>query len=185
MQKKCIPYVLLVIAGFVINDAKAQRRAIQRAMETRGSDSAWIFSPLFGRNRFFMGEQQVTQLEFYNRIRSSDNEVAALMDKAQARLTKGRFLEATGTVMILTGGLLHNPYSEGANKSLNNITAALVIGGAAMYVAGLFFIIPGAEKCRQGIELFNLKAKKNDLNTTGATFFFGTGNYGMGLRLHW
>lgn len=183
MKQKWLLLVLLPASMIVCKEAGAQRRMLQRAMEMRGSDSAWIFEPTFGRDRFFMGDEQVTPNEFYNRMRSSDREVATLLDQAQSQVIKGRILEGLGSAFTLTGWLLFDPYASNRYQARNSTALTLLIGGLAMDIAGIVILTSARQKQRQGMQIFNVKARRNELSSPGAGLYFGVGNEGVGLRL--
>lgn len=181
---RCI-LLALALQAFYVNPGSAQSKNLRRAMEMRGSDSAWVYDPFLGRTRYFLGNEQVTPLEFYNRISDSDAEVAALMHAAQRRMRTAGILNYTGGGLGLVGLLLYNPDLMAPQTPRNNIALVLMALGIGIEIAGYVVGTAAMRTYRQGIQLFNFKARRNDFKKAQRGLQLGAGTNGVGLRLKW
>jgi hypothetical protein len=181
---RCI-LLALALQAFYVNPGSAQSKNLRRAMEMRGSDSAWVYEPFLGRTRYFWGNEQVTPLEFYNRIADSDAEVAALMQAAQRRMHTAGLLNYTGGGLGLVGLLLYNPDQMASPSPRNNIAVVLMASGIGIEIAGYVLSAAAMRTYRQGIQLFNFKARRNNFRKAQRGLQLGTGSNGVGLLLKW
>jgi hypothetical protein len=159
-----------------------QERRLQRAMEQRGTDSAWIYNAPWDRTRYFIGSKQVSPLEFENTLRTSDREIDQLVGNAWGKMNTGRILGAAGVGIQLTGLVLLNNNSYYYENRDQTAAIALVLGGLGLELTGLIMQTTGATRFRRGVLLFNKKAKSNRLEPL--TIRTGTTRHGWGLTVN-
>ena len=180
-----ITFLLTVL--FISAPCNGQISKIDRkALRERGTDSAWIYHPFFARTRFYMGTTRVTGNEFENTLRNSDTEVESLISGAWKQFNTSRYLSWGAGATFLTGWLVINANQNNYhNYSRNNkvSTTGLVLLGAALALEGvsLGFSIDANNRYRNGLRVFNKKAKEGTLQPVQLRV--GTTNHGMGLMV--
>ena len=167
--------LLVCIAG----STQAQSRADERALRQRGTDSAWIFMRPFAANRFYLGTKRVTPLEFHNTLRSSDRDVAHLIDQSFRQRRTALIIAGGGAVMSLTGLALLNraPFGEIPTTSM-----VLIIGASVMEIAAEIINLSAVNRYREGIRLFNNKYRSTALHTN-PQLSISTTQHGIGFVL--
>ncbi len=161
-MKSFLNTLLLLLFLFTSVSGFAQSRIDSRALLQRGSDSAWIYNPFFARTRFYLGEKRVTPLEFHNTLRSSDQQVARLIDESLRRRRTAVILAGAGTISGLAGIYIMN---GGTYREVPAGAIALIIGGSAMEIAAEIVIIGAANRYRDGIRMFNNKTRNGTFNS--------------------
>jgi hypothetical protein len=174
---------ILLVFVFLLTafSTNAQRRSDERALRQRGNDSAWIYNPFMGATRFYLGTTRVTPLEFENTLRSSDKNINQLIEQARRKRTTALILEGGGLLMLIAGSaMLENNW----NSYRDDNTTALLISGAglATQIIGIIVGISAANSYRQGIMLFNYKARNRKLEPTSLQFSATTHGVGFTLK---
>lgn len=158
----------------------------QRAFRERGNDSAWFYNPFMGRPRFYLGTTRVSGSEFENTLRSSDAEVDKLMDGAWRKVNTASYLSLGAAVLTISGALLldANMYNYGYHSSnrLNPTGLVLLSAGLVLEGVALGFSINGSNRFRNGLRIFNQKAKSGQLRPAHARV--GATNHGLGLAIN-
>lgn len=181
-MKSHINFLLLFLFVFTSLNSEAQRRSDTRALRQRGSDSAWIYNPFMGATRFYIGNQRVTPLEFQNTLRNSDPKIEQLINEAVKRNRTALIVAGVGTVTGLVGlGILN--YSDSYGND-NRTTTALVLmcTGVGLEITGGIINIGAATRFREGLRLFNQKAKNGAFHKN-VQLGIGTTSNGAGLVL--
>lgn len=179
-MKSSLNILFVVVFLFSSETIFAQSKRDQRALRQRGTDSAWVYNPAFGQTRFYLGTTRVTPIEFENTLRSSDKNINQLIEQARRKRTTALILDGGGLLMMIAGSaMLENNW----NSYRDDNTAALLITGAglATQIVGIIIGISAANNYRQGIMLFNYKARNGKLEPTSLRF--GSTSNGIGFTL--
>ncbi|TAD84208.1 MAG: hypothetical protein EAY75_13515 [Bacteroidetes bacterium] len=157
----------------------------QRALRERGTDSAWLYNPFWGQPRFYLGTTRVSVSEFENTLRNSDAEVDALIGGATRKLNTARFMSLGAAATTMAGALLisnQTNYSSSRNNRLNPTGLVLMSAGLLLEGVALGFGIDGSNRVRNGLRLFNQKAKNGQLRPAQASL--GPTNHGVGFAIN-
>lgn len=181
----CGSFLLVMILLSGQCNAQLSKRD-QRAFRERGTDSAWIYNPAFARTRLYIGTTRVTANEFENTMRTSDAEVEALIGGAWRKLNTSRFLSWGAGATFLTGWLVINANQNNYNNNRTNnkvSTTGIILLSTGLVLEGvaLGFGIESNMRYRNGIRLFNQKAKSGSLKPPQLNA--GITNHGLGLML--
>jgi hypothetical protein len=156
---------ILVMSFFSLasfNFLHAQTSKADRFLELRGGDSLWFVERGFAANRYYIGNQRVNTNTWLQQLEAGDNEVRELMRKFQRYRRQGAWWELGGSIVVLAGCVmaLSEPYG-----SFETDTAPFVVAGVGLVAMGVGLVqaSKGIRYFRQGLSLFNYKAKKGTL----------------------
>jgi hypothetical protein len=177
---------LVFVLLFTVPCNAQMSKTDRKALRERGTDSAWIYHPFLARTRFYLGSTRVTGNEFENTLRNSDAEVETEISGAWKQFNTSRYLSWGAGATFLTGWLVinanqNNYYNYSSNNKVSTTGLVLLGVGLALEGVSLGFSIDANTRYRNGLRLFNKKAKEGTLQPVQLRV--GTTNHGMGLMV--
>jgi hypothetical protein len=144
------------------NQLLAQTSKPDRFLELRGGDSLWFVERGFAANRYYIGNQRVNTSTWLQQLETGDIEVREHMLKFQRYRRQGAWWELGGSTIVLVGCIMALSEPYGSYEIKTTPIVVMGIGLAAMGV-GLIQASKGIRYFRQGLTLFNYKARKGTL----------------------
>ena len=186
IKKITCPLLVSALLLFALPSTAQLSKTDRKALREWGTDSAWIYHPFLARTRFYLGSTRVTGNEFENTLRNSDAEVETEISGAWKQFNTSRYLSWGAGATFLTGWLVmnanqNNYYNYSSNNKVSTTGLVLLGVGLALEGVSFGFSIDANTRYRNGLRLFNKKAKEGTLQPVQLRV--GTTNHGMGLMV--